>query len=366
MTGAALFDKGVIVIIPDEIQLGRSKQLRFSISSYRRGIFQIQAKYLGEIVYLSQIDHHDLFELLYGREIDSSYRLARDRLDYVQRISAIRLTQGITFDVNRFLEFLYRTFPGQGLNIEAEHKKNGVGMDQARKGSATDREQNLATALKVEASKQGRLSSHDQYHGQGASSNRASMHMSQSDHQKTGSQVSKQRKPSNRYEVSDPSSTIAALNGPMSHNLVSLNLSNLNLNLTCTSGNEFPNNDPRTPRRDILTPPSANMGRQRQPEAAKKDSLLIFHYPDDSQRSYSSALPQPPSHLEREMSTLHPSSFVDRGMQTTLSAVKVEETRGSVSDSTARKGPSAPTLTQNMSELEDLEYQLQMVIHSCS
>eukprot|EP00037_Helgoeca_nana_P001532 m.27558 g.27558 ORF g.27558 m.27558 type:complete len:253 (+) comp11934_c0_seq1:97-855(+) len=120
ITGDKLFQEGVIIQEPGQVDLGRSPELQFRISSSELGLFTIQAKYLGTIVKELGFSHEELITLLQDSEASPEYQALAKRLDYSRKGSKLVMARSFALDVTKLLPYLYERFGKQDLADSAE------------------------------------------------------------------------------------------------------------------------------------------------------------------------------------------------------------------------------------------------------
>eukprot|EP00040_Diaphanoeca_grandis_P018964 m.99841 g.99841 ORF g.99841 m.99841 type:complete len:212 (+) comp27195_c0_seq1:311-946(+) len=119
-TGFRLFSEGIVVLEPGEIEIGRSQELVFRISSKSEGAFAIAAKYLGGILQTLEFNHEDLISLLQDSEASDGYQKLVQKFDYKRAGNLLKMGRAFSFDVTKLLPFLYECFAKQELAEKGE------------------------------------------------------------------------------------------------------------------------------------------------------------------------------------------------------------------------------------------------------
>jgi hypothetical protein len=68
------------VLIPGELEIGKSKDITFKFSSEKEGVFRIVAKYMGMDLKELEFDHADVITLLHETETSRDYQVSRHSL----------------------------------------------------------------------------------------------------------------------------------------------------------------------------------------------------------------------------------------------------------------------------------------------
>lgn len=115
VTGADLYDEGVVVLSPGELEIGKSKELVFKITSKTTGVFTIVAQYLGSSLKELQMDHADVIKLLHESETSDVYQRLAVTLGFQREGTAITFGRAFKLDCTKLLPYLYERFAQQNL-----------------------------------------------------------------------------------------------------------------------------------------------------------------------------------------------------------------------------------------------------------
>eukprot|EP00911_Craspedida_sp_UC1_P000829 UC1_evm3s635 len=112
--------EGVLLQLPNQMQLAHSTDLKFKISSYEIGVFHIAGKYLGAPLVEVAFKHEYLIELLHGDPADARWRALAERYGFDRQRSTIAFGRCVALDVTRLLPYLYRRYAAQNLSAVGE------------------------------------------------------------------------------------------------------------------------------------------------------------------------------------------------------------------------------------------------------
>jgi len=115
VTGADLYDEGVVVLSPGELEIGKSKELTFKITSQTTGVFTIVAQYLGSSLKEVQMDHADVIKLLHESETSEVYQRLAAVLGFQRGGTSITFGRAFKLDCTKLLPYLYERFAQQNL-----------------------------------------------------------------------------------------------------------------------------------------------------------------------------------------------------------------------------------------------------------
>eukprot|EP00041_Stephanoeca_diplocostata_P015066 m.284733 g.284733 ORF g.284733 m.284733 type:complete len:268 (-) comp19913_c0_seq10:154-957(-) len=115
-----LYQEGVVVVEPGQVEIGSSKDLVLKISSDCDGKFHLCGKYVGVIVKEITFSHDDLISLLHASNSSAEYQDLAQRLAYRADGCKLMMSRAFGLDVNKLLLLLYDIFSKQDLPAKAE------------------------------------------------------------------------------------------------------------------------------------------------------------------------------------------------------------------------------------------------------
>mmetsp|Transcript_6600 Transcript_6600/g.16989 ORF Transcript_6600/g.16989 Transcript_6600/m.16989 type:complete len:247 (-) Transcript_6600:58-798(-) len=120
ITGEKLYAEGVVIAEPGQVDLGRSPELKFWISSIEKGKFTISARYLGAVVKEVAFSHEELITLVQDSEASTQYKELARRLGYARKGTKLVMARAFSLNVTKLLPYLYEQYDRQDLADQAE------------------------------------------------------------------------------------------------------------------------------------------------------------------------------------------------------------------------------------------------------